>query len=726
MTLIINDKYDVIIIGSGPSGASCAYWSAKAGLRVLLIDKNEFPRSKTCGDGLTWESIRELQKMQLWDIIEPISQIYRHVDIFDQRNGEIVTSWSDSSNNRWGAVIERIQLDYQIVLHSVRIGCDFIDNIQINSVQVDESGYIYFCTKNSINYKFSAKYTIIATGANRTIFQLFNLPYKRQFDSLAVRSYIKLPQNYEYDRLRIYIEKSMTGYSWMFPMRSQTGNLGIGLTIKDNTTTKIIRQQLRYNLRELMQTYELFDENNLNIHGYPILSDYPGSMLASGNILVIGEAAGLVDPLTGEGIGPSLVSARYAAQAIIDEISGAYSYSAAQLYYNQIHETYNRYYRESRVMLDIVEHKVGYRIFSAIPSQSFARHIHTAVFQQQPVKALEQMSISPDLLKYQKDLDVLLLLRYKQLMIACRDLMINSIKNDNIDPYIIHIVERGRMLRALLVFIGAKVAGGDPERMISGAAGIELVHCASLIHDDIIDNAEYRRGILAVHRVNSISQSIVIGDYLIAKSFELLAYSRSNNPDSYVVDSFIIGAISGINACRGQYRDSMTYSIDDWDEKSYIELTIQKTASVLKGALISGAKLAGCDSNIENVLELYGTCLGIAFQLKDDIDDLNDIKNGSHVDKKINLPLIYAYQQENHNNREIIRAFLRGDFINLMQLSEILTQKYIIEYCNNQIHQYIARAVDYVACIHDQHPELSSIARAVWNVSDLHEYIFSQ
>jgi geranylgeranyl diphosphate synthase type I len=238
--------------------------------------------------------------------------------------------------------------------------------------------------------------------------------------------------------------------------------------------------------------------------------------------------------------------------------------------------------------------------------------------------------------------------------------MLAQVRLDTPSSSVLGMIGRGKMLRALLVFLGCQAAGGDPMQVLTGAAGIELVHAASLIHDDIMDNAQTRRGLPALHLTLGVPQAIVCGDYLIAKAFRLLAESRITRPTAQVVEAFIIGAESGIRTCAGQFRDVGSWTEEMLlDEETYNWLIANKTAAVTAGALMAGAALAGGDASLLEMLARYGKCVGRAFQIRDDVLEFANVStNGCSMDRRPTLPLIHAFQHSDSRGRELIRRFL--------------------------------------------------------------------
>jgi geranylgeranyl diphosphate synthase type I len=202
------------------------------------------------------------------------------------------------------------------------------------------------------------------------------------------------------------------------------------------------------------------------------------------------------------------------------------------------------------------------------------------------------------------------------------------------------LVLGGKMLRPLLVLLACDVVGGTPQAVISAAAAIEMAHTSSLIHDDIMDKAELRRGAPAAHVRYGLDRAILFGDYLLIKAFEQLALCRWTGASAErIVRSFLLTARGGIEMTRGQLRElehslpsgaMISHEIDHWlsshegdaDEREYIQTLAGKTGALLAATLAVGASLGGGLPEEVAALYGYGLNVGVAFQIRDDVLDL--------------------------------------------------------------------------------------------------------
>ncbi len=210
-------------------------------------------------------------------------------------------------------------------------------------------------------------------------------------------------------------------------------------------------------------------------------------------------------------------------------------------------------------------------------------------------------------------------------------------------------VERGKMLRAFLVFASCAAVGGDLEGVVIAAEAVELLHTASLFHDDIIDRASHRRGIHSLHEVLGVDKALVVGDDLLLRAFATLSDARLYHPAAAVLDAIKVLNLLAVDCCRGQFEELCA---ERWiSEEEYSAIIARKTASPFIAAGVLGVLLGGGNQEQLDQIRLYGQQLGIAFQIDDDLLDLigepcalgKPIGNSLAAGRPM-LPLIYLWR----------------------------------------------------------------------------------
>lgn len=209
--------------------------------------------------------------------------------------------------------------------------------------------------------------------------------------------------------------------------------------------------------------------------------------------------------------------------------------------------------------------------------------------------------------------------------------------------------ERGKMLRAYLVFAASSAVGGDPDDVLVAAEAIELLHGASLFHDDIIDQAAERRGIASLHETLGVGQALVLGDELLLRALAVLSEARERHPANRVLDALEVLNRLARECCRGQFDELCA---DRWiSEEEYLAIVSGKTAAPFVAAGELGVLLSGGSEADAVQIRIYARQMGTAFQIDDDLLDLvgepaalgKPVAN-SFAQGRPMLPLIYLWQ----------------------------------------------------------------------------------
>lgn len=220
-----------------------------------------------------------------------------------------------------------------------------------------------------------------------------------------------------------------------------------------------------------------------------------------------------------------------------------------------------------------------------------------------------------------------------------------------------HIIYAGgKRIRPLLSLICAKIfAPAIPLKAKYLATAVEFIHTATLLHDDVVDDSELRRGSRTAHKIWGNSASILVGDYLFARAFELMV--KTNNLTILEILSRTSAKIAAGEVLQLTHSHSL-----DIRESIALEIIGAKTAELFAAACQTGAIAGGATAEQARILYQYGYALGMAFQITDDILDYTSIANSrgknsgdDFSEGKITLPLIYAYQQANLEDKAYLR-----------------------------------------------------------------------
>ncbi len=211
---------------------------------------------------------------------------------------------------------------------------------------------------------------------------------------------------------------------------------------------------------------------------------------------------------------------------------------------------------------------------------------------------------------------------------------------------------KGKQMRPMFVFFSAKLCGGISESTYRGAALVELLHTATLVHDDVVDDAYERRGFLSINAVWKNKIAVLVGDFLLAKG--LLLSVEHNELKILKIVSDAVQQMS-----EGELLQIEKVRRLDIIEDIYYEIIRQKTASLIASCCASGASSAGATDDVVEKMRLFGEYIGMAFQIKDDLLDFGyeDIGKPKGIDikeKKITLPLIYSLNNSNKSTKSKI------------------------------------------------------------------------
>lgn len=262
--------------------------------------------------------------------------------------------------------------------------------------------------------------------------------------------------------------------------------------------------------------------------------------------------------------------------------------------------------------------------------------------------------------------------------------------------------KRGKQLRPILVLLSAAICKGITDKSIKSAVSLELMHTASLVHDDVVDNSPTRRGDKALQEQWSNKIAILVGDYMLSKAIGLLSSVR-NNTILTIISEMTAALTSGeiLQLHNGQ---SMWIS-----EEQYLQIIKQKTACLFSACSEVGAASSGATTRQQTAMRQFGLYLGLCFQLKDDIFDFSDIEDlgkptmNDIRDGKATLPIIKSLQRATKKEAEQIRELAEGlanklPHINIFEAEQEIRSFVLrydgIRYAYQQMEKYRKKAIE--------------------------------
>lgn len=314
------NQYDVVVIGAGPAGCAAAYFLTSAGLHVALVDKADFPRDKPCGDGLTPRALAKLQQIGV------LSEVVKHAHCC----GSVTVRHSEETSFRLDLaqleaahrkvfVLPRFKLDDLLRAHAVAAGAQFVAKARVNAVS---RGAGRGCSVRIADGRsLQSSLVILATGANWQLQRSLGLHKAMPPLNVAARVYFENVEGLDDSLVLFFDGLELPGYGWVFPTGDRTANVGCGLFI-DTPRPQVLqlRKLIAENpyLRRILRNARQVGP----IKAYPLRTDFSPAHSGRDHVLVTGEALGLVNPITGEGIDYALESAELAAEAIVANWKG--------------------------------------------------------------------------------------------------------------------------------------------------------------------------------------------------------------------------------------------------------------------------------------------------------------------------------------------------------------------------------------------------------------------
>jgi menaquinone-9 beta-reductase len=351
------------VVGGGPSGAACAYWLAEAGHDVLLLEKKHYPREKTCGDGLTPRSVKQLEDMGLGSALADHHRFEGLRSIAFGRTLEM--KWpAHPGFPSYGYVVTRKDLDHMVAERAVKAGATLWDRseamapllagglVRGASVQRKETGAVE---------DVRARYVVVADGANSRFGRALGTSRRRDYPlGMAIRGYFESPMHDDpwiesHLDIRDRSGNVLPGYGWIFPVGDGRVNVGIGLLSTFN-------QWKAVNTTHLMEAFVDYAPSYWDIRPETSCGPATGGRLPMGmsvgpsvgpTWIVIGDAGGTINPFNGEGIAYAYETGRIAAGVLGDALSSGDGL-ALQAYPRLLEAEYGLYYKVARAFVRII------------------------------------------------------------------------------------------------------------------------------------------------------------------------------------------------------------------------------------------------------------------------------------------------------------------------------------------------------------------------------------
>jgi geranylgeranyl reductase family protein len=297
------ERFDAIVVGAGPAGSTAAFRLSRSGARVLLLDRERFPRDKPCGGGLTYRAVRELPvsvEPVVEDTVRRFQLGFRYARRFERRTEQPLI-----------LMTQRRRLDAHLAEQAAGAGADFRDGVRATAIELEDDQAVVRFDGSAA----SAPVLLGADGVNGLTARALGLSGRRQH-GVALEGNVLHVHAREDFKGRAVVELGTVpgGYAWVFPKGDHV-NVGVGGWESEGP-------RLREHLERACAGYGLALERLESLRGYRLPMRGPRDPVSRARALLVGDAAGLVDPLSGDGMYEAFVSARLGAETALEVLEG--------------------------------------------------------------------------------------------------------------------------------------------------------------------------------------------------------------------------------------------------------------------------------------------------------------------------------------------------------------------------------------------------------------------
>jgi geranylgeranyl reductase family protein len=665
MTPISAGNPDVVIIGAGPAGCEMAYQLALAGFKVMVIEKEKPDREKPCGGGIQLKELREFGALPEHVIERRIVQC--RIISPDNR----IMSLGTRQTDEFTVTVKRSIYDRYLQERAVQAGAELQSETEVIDIRRKNRQTMITLLGKAGRTIVHTGLLINAAGSNAAkLTKMMGIEDPGGEICLTYHHWLKptrIDKNLEDATEFYYLRENPEGYAWIFPKR-EVVSVGIGATAASIKKNDLHLKKL---LADFIENHPL---------AAPKLKDSQivrtdGGMIKFGILpklwtpagIVLGDAAGLASIIHGGGIYHARKSALIAFRPCREFLRTG-DQSCLERYDRQVRQFFENYemrwdrkirrifwnHNTIERVMDKAEKDEGIKKAIWIILTSAQSHEVAYKILEKRILEIIYSALDKHSFPYKSDINTRLRSIFGQRTALHRyanEILLN---------------DKAKRLRAGLGLLAAELFQGSRRDAVSFSLVYELFHTASLIHDDIMDRAERRRGQKTLHVKYGLSAAIITGDLMLARGYSLVSQGANSefiSKEQLLALLHIVGE-TGENCCLGQLQDIQLAKKKQYGSiDTYLKMVELKTGSLIEGAVRAGAVGAGASPEQVAAIGRFGRNLGVAFQIIDDSLDLlggagaqksimNDMKQG-----KATPMLIYALKKVDREEKgKILRA----------------------------------------------------------------------
>lgn len=615
----MTDAFDVAVIGAGPAGSSAAYHLARRHRRVVLLERSRFPRDKACGDGLGRRSVALLAEMGLDPDLADFQRV-SGVRMVSEATRECVIPYG---GELYGAIIPRRDLDHALARAAVAAGAALWQETSVTApIMCDGAVCGVVVRRQGVEQAIAATFAVAADGALSPFARALGVaPRSPGSLGYAVRGYFAGVDGFG-DMFSVYLPvvdprtgRVLTGYGWVFPITDGFANIGVGYASAHGPDAAVnLRRAFDGFVARLRATDPRLQDMQLvgRLSGAPVPYAVDLARCAARGTLLVGDAAGLVDPLTGEGIAAALESGKLAAE-VLDRALASGDGTDVDLgeYGRLLYARFGDRYEASRRLVGmsgflwrLLENTAELErpVFRSLRRAIVGDGVDGAATARETIGDttwLGTHNVEAHVARVRRELRAEMEGEFPLLSRVC------AIGWDSTDS----------ILRMQLVFVAAHFGVFEPRRITAAATAIELAHCALAMHDNVLDGCGHCRvraasGALRWGNIFAVSA----GDYLLARAHAVAA--GLGNDVSAIVSQASARAYTG-----RMWEAERAWAVEP-SEGRRLSIIDAKDATLFALACRLGARLSGASDEVVERLAGYGRRLGLAFALIEEVRDI--------------------------------------------------------------------------------------------------------